>query len=157
MSRNASLPVGGLRIPGGQRAALGLLSVAGMLGVYELASRAYARPDVLPPIGAILAAFQGLLTGQAGVAAGEGHSHHQLDHLSGLIKEGVTLQGALLASTLRVLFGMVVGGLLGILAGFWMGWSRDDQRPPPTIRWPMPSSPISISTPTVVIQAMRRA
>ena len=124
MSRNASLPVGGLRIPGGQRAALGLLSVAGMLGVYELASRAYARPDVLPPIGAILAAFQGLLTGQAGVAAGEGHSHHHLDHLSGLIKEGVTLQGALLASTLRVLFGMVVGGLLGILAGFWMGWSR---------------------------------
>ena len=33
---------------------------------------------------------------------------------------------------------------------------REDQRPPPTSRWPMPVSAISISTPTVVIHAMIR-
>src|SRR5262245_28122567 len=39
-------------------------------------------------------------------------------------------------------------------AGSDLVCSRDDHRPPPTSRLPMPSSAISISAPTAVIQAM---
>ena len=113
-----------MKSSGGRRAALGLLSVAALVGGYGLAAQVYGQPEILPTLGALLGAFHGLLTGRAAVAGAGLHAHHGLDHLSGLIKEGVTLQGALLASTARVLVGMVVGGLLGILTGLWMGWNR---------------------------------
>ena len=113
-----------MKSSGGRRAALGLLSVAALVGGYGLAAQVYGQPEILPTLGALLGAFHGRLTGQAAVAGAGLHAHHGLDHLSGLIKEGVTLQGALLASTARVLVGMVVGGLLGILTGLWMGWNR---------------------------------
>jgi NitT/TauT family transport system permease protein len=40
------------------------------------------------------------------------------------VERHVTLQGALLVSVLRVLFGVAVGGPLGILAGLVLGWNR---------------------------------
>ena len=62
------------------------------------------------------------MTGE--LPAMEGHHAHPSDHVSHLVEQHVTLQGALLVSVLRVLFGVAVGGPLGILAGFVMGWSR---------------------------------
>ncbi len=124
MTRGAAPRATGQRVTGRQRAALRLASIAGMIGVYALAARAMAQPDVLPPVGTIFATFLRLLAGQAGLGGGEGHAHHHLDHVSELLREGITLQGALLASTLRMLFGMVAGSLPGIMAGLWMGWSR---------------------------------
>ncbi|MBI4635661.1 MAG: ABC transporter permease subunit [Candidatus Rokubacteria bacterium] len=101
---------------------LGLVSVAAMVGLYTLASSTYGRLDILPPTRAILDAFLSLVTGRTAMPGG-GHVH-PTDHVGGLLAQGVTLQGALAVSTLRVLFGVALGGALGILVGFWMGWSR---------------------------------
>jgi ABC-type nitrate/sulfonate/bicarbonate transport system permease component len=109
----------------GKRAALRIASVAAMVGLYALGAWALAQPEQLPPVETILSSLERLVTGRVGLVAGEGHAHHHNpDHLSELVKEGVTLQGALLASTLRMLFGLVAGGLPGLVAGLWMGWSR---------------------------------
>jgi len=106
----------------GRRVTLGFLSVVTLLAGYTFASSTWERPDLLPPPRAVLVALGSLVVGRVEVAS---HGqHHAPVHLAALVKEGVTLQGALLASTLRVLFGVAVGGCLGVLAGWWMGWSR---------------------------------
>lgn len=105
-----------------QRVVLGLLSVAGMAGLYALAANALGRPGVLPPVPALLSTFTTLLTGGM-PAHGDGHVHPS-DHIGFLVQGDVTLQGALLVSALRVLFGVGVGGLLGVGLGVAMGWSR---------------------------------
>src|SRR5574341_712079 len=108
--------------PGRQRAVLGLASVVATVLAYTLVASAYGRPDVLPPTRAIVAALTSLVSGQAVLPPG-GHVHPS-DQIAHLLAQNVTLQGALVASTARVLFGLGVGGALGILAGFAMGWSR---------------------------------
>lgn len=125
-----------MKTPGRQRVVLALVSVTAMLVVYTLLSNAYRfldpslvpgalgyllRPEILPPTQGIAEALVRLVAGQA-PAAGEGHVH-TMDHLGYLADQRVTLQGALLVSAARVLFGVFVGGLLGILAGIAMGWS----------------------------------
>lgn len=107
---------------GRQRAVLGVASVAVTVAAYTLVANAYGRPDVLPPTRTLLAALASLVTGQA-VAPPGGHVHPS-DQIAHLLAQDVTLQGALLASTARVLFGIGVGGALGILAGLAMGWSQ---------------------------------
>jgi NitT/TauT family transport system permease protein len=110
-----------MKNPGRQHVVLGLLSVAAMLAAYTLLANAWGRPDMLPPARALVAAFLSLVTGQAvTLAGGPIHPSNQIGYLLG---ENVTLQGALLASAGRVLFGVAVGGPLGILLGFAMGWS----------------------------------
>ena len=104
------------------RAVLGAASVVATVTAYTLVASAYARPDILPPTPALLRAFASLVTGHP-VAATGGHAHPS-DQIAHLLAQDVTLQGALLASTARVLFGVGVGGVLGILAGLAMGWSR---------------------------------
>jgi ABC-type nitrate/sulfonate/bicarbonate transport system permease component len=101
---------------------LALLSVAALVAGYGFAAEAWGRPDLLPPLRALLGALQALVAGRVEVA-GAAH-HHGPEHLSDLVRKGVTLHGALAASTLRVLFGLVLGGALGVLAGCWMGWNR---------------------------------
>jgi ABC-type nitrate/sulfonate/bicarbonate transport system permease component len=90
--------------------------------VYTAVAGVYARPDVLPPTGALFAAARSLVTGHVAIPAGE-HAHAS-DHTAGLVEQGVTLQGALLVTFLRAVFGAGVGSVLGILLGLWMGWSR---------------------------------
>ena len=101
---------------------LGLASVAVTVAAYTLVANAYGRPDILPTARTLLAALASLVTGQAVAPAG-GHTHPS-DQVAHLLAQNVTLQGALLASTARVLFGVGVGSVLGILAGLAMGWSR---------------------------------
>ena len=123
--------------PGKRRAILALGSVTAMLAVYTLLSNAYRfldpsllphplarllRPEILPPTQAIASALVSLVTPPA-PASGDGHVA-VMDHLGYLADQRVTLPGALLASAARVVSGVLVGGLLGILAGFGMGWSR---------------------------------
>jgi ABC-type nitrate/sulfonate/bicarbonate transport system permease component len=125
-----------METPWRQRVVLGLMSVTAMLAVYTLLSNAYRfldpsllpralalvlRPEILPPTQGVVEALASLVTGRAPAAGG---SHvHITDHLGYLADQRVTLQGALLVSGTRVLFGVLVGGLLGILTGFAMGWS----------------------------------
>jgi NitT/TauT family transport system permease protein len=92
------------------------------VAAYTLVANAYGRPDILPTARTLLAALASLVTGQAVAPAG-GHAHPS-DQVAHLLAQNVTLQGALLASTTRVVFGLAVGGVLGILAGLAMGWSR---------------------------------
>ena len=125
-----------MKTAGRRRVVLALVSIAVMLAVYTLSSNAYRfldpslvpralarllRPEILPPTQGIVEALVSLVTGRPQAAAG-GHVH-VMDHLGYLADQRVTLQGALLVSAARVLFGVLVGGLLGILAGFVMGWS----------------------------------
>ena len=89
---------------------------------YTLLADAWARPDILPPTRPLAAAFLSLVTGQAVTLAGApAHPSNQIGYL---LEHDVTLQGAILATGTRVLFGMAVGGPLGILLGLAMGWSR---------------------------------
>jgi ABC-type nitrate/sulfonate/bicarbonate transport system permease component len=81
-----------------------------------------SRPDLLPPTQAIFKALVSLVTGE--LPPMEGHHAHPSGHVGQLVEQHVTLQGALLVSVLRVLFGVAVGGPLGILAGFALGWNR---------------------------------
>ena len=105
-----------------EQLALGLLSVLAMVLAYALLADWLERPDLLPAPRTIVDTAVALVRGvpEGGLA---GH-HHGVDHVGNLVGQGVTLQRALLASTLRVLFGMVVGGALGIALGVAMGWSR---------------------------------
>ena len=120
-----------------QRVLLGSASVVALLALYTLASNADSfldpdrlpeplrivlRPDVLPPTQTLVQTLVSLVTGR--LPAMEGHHAHPGDHVAHLVGQHVTLQGALLTSTMRVLFGVVVGGALGTVAGFAMGWSR---------------------------------
>jgi NitT/TauT family transport system permease protein len=61
---------------------------------------------------------------QTGGHGAHGTHHPSVDHVGQLVDKGVTLQGALLATTARVLFGVSVGGALGIVLGILMGWNR---------------------------------
>jgi ABC-type nitrate/sulfonate/bicarbonate transport system permease component len=109
---------------------LGLASVVTLVVSYAIVSHAVARPDLVPPPRAVgetaVALVRGRPASDAGVHASHGHgSHHDTtSHVGQLVSKGVTIQGALLASTARVVFGVVVGGALGIAAGVAMGWSR---------------------------------
>jgi ABC-type nitrate/sulfonate/bicarbonate transport system permease component len=61
------------------------------------------------------------------VGAGDGpHARvgQSSDQVEILVQHGVTLQGSLLISTGRVLFGLAVGLPLGVLIGVLMAWSR---------------------------------
>jgi ABC-type nitrate/sulfonate/bicarbonate transport system permease component len=126
-----------VRNPARQRVLLGSVSVVALLVLYSLVSNAdwfldpnllpdplasVLRPDLLPPTQTIVRALVSLVTGR--LPAMEGHHAHPGDHVGHLVGQHVTLQGALLFSMLRVLFGVLVGGTLGTLAGFIMGWSR---------------------------------
>jgi ABC-type nitrate/sulfonate/bicarbonate transport system permease component len=126
-----------MRSPGRRRVVLGCVSVAVLACFYTVASNAgrlvdaehlpeafarLSRPDLLPPTQAIFKAVVSLVTGE--LPPMEGHHAHPSGHVSQLVEQHVTLQGALLVSLLRVLFGVAVGGPLGILMGFVLGWSR---------------------------------
>jgi sulfonate transport system permease protein len=126
-----------MRSPGRRRIVLGCVSVGVLVCLYTLASNVgrlvdpdllpgplarLSRPDLLPPTQAIFKALVSLVTGE--LPPMEGHHAHPSGHVSHLVEQHVTLQGALLVSVLRVLFGVAVGGPLGILAGFALGWSR---------------------------------
>jgi NitT/TauT family transport system permease protein len=126
-----------MRSPGRRRVVLGCVSVAVLVSLYTLASNAgwlldperlpepfarVLRPDLLPPTQDIFKALVSLVTGE--LPPMEGHHAHPSGHVSQLVEQHVTLQGALLVSVLRVLFGVAVGGPLGILTGFVLGWNR---------------------------------
>jgi len=126
-----------MRSPGRRRVLLGCVSVAVLACFYTVASNAgrlvdpellpeplarLSRPDLLPPTQAIFKAVVSLVTGE--LPPMEGHHAHPSGHVGLLVEQHVTLQGALLVSVLRVLFGVAVGGPLGILAGFVLGWNR---------------------------------
>ena len=126
----------GMETPGRQRVVLALVSVTALVAAYALLSNTYRfvdpsllprpltralRPEILPPAQSIVEAFINLVTGRPQATHG-GHVHI-MDHLGYLADQQVTLQGALLVSAARVMFGVAVGGTLGILAGLAMGWS----------------------------------
>jgi NitT/TauT family transport system permease protein len=101
---------------------LRLVSVTAIVVVYALLAEVSQKPEILPSARAILAAFASLVTGrEVALGAGPAHPSNQLGYL---LRDDVTLQGALLASAVRVLVGVLVAGPLGVLAGFAMGWSR---------------------------------
>jgi len=104
---------------------LWLASLAVLVAAYALAAAWMARPDIVPGAGDLLEACGALVgPGIHPLPAGEEHHHHAGDQVDTLLQQGVTLQGALLVSTARVLFGLVVGLPLGILIGLLIGWSR---------------------------------
>ena len=108
-----------------ERLALGLASVVAMVVLYAVVAGAIARSDLLPTPRTLVETAVALVRGVPdGDHGGHGTHHHGVDHVGNLVGQGVTLQGALLASTLRVLFGVVVGGALGIILGVAMGWNR---------------------------------
>jgi ABC-type nitrate/sulfonate/bicarbonate transport system permease component len=113
------------RWPIARRSLLWLASLATLLAAYTLLANRLARPDILPPTADIAEAFGALVgPGIRPMPGGEEHHHHSSDQVDILLQQGVTLQGALLVSTARVLFGLGVGLPLGILAGLLLGWSR---------------------------------
>ena len=108
-----------------ERLGLGLGSVVALVGLYAIVAAAVARPDLLPPPRTIGQTAVALVRGAPGGGDGGHGSHvHDLDHVGNLVGQGVTLQGAFLTSAARVLFGVGVGGILGVLLGVAMGWSR---------------------------------
>jgi ABC-type nitrate/sulfonate/bicarbonate transport system permease component len=113
-----------------QRSLLWLASLAALVGAYTVVAAALQRPDILPTTQDIVQSFAALVMRGTPPPAGEmHHEHHQhharsSDQIDTLVQEGVTLQGALVVSTARVLFGLAVGLPLGILIGVLLGWSR---------------------------------
>lgn len=109
-----------------ERLALGLASVVALALAYAVVAQAVARPELVPTPRTLGETAWALVRGLPdGDHAGHGsHQEHRIDHVGQLVGKGVTLQGALLASTARVLFGVGVGGVLGIVVGVAMGWSR---------------------------------
>ena len=108
-----------------ERLALGLASVVAMVVLYAVVAGAIVRPDLLPTPRTLVETAVALVRGVPdGGHGGHGSRHHGVDHVGNLVGQGVTLQGALLASTVRVLFGVGVGGALGIVLGVAMGWNR---------------------------------
>ena len=110
-----------MRSPGRRRVVLGCVSVGVLVCLYTPLAR-LSRPDLLPPTQAIFTTLVSLVTGE--LPPMEGHHAHPSGHVGQLVEQHVTLQGALLVSVLRVLFGVAVGGPLGILTGFVLGWNR---------------------------------
>jgi ABC-type nitrate/sulfonate/bicarbonate transport system permease component len=127
-----------------KRSLLGLASLATLVVAYTVVSNAehfvdpgrlpsflqsVLRPEVIPPTQSIAEAFAALVTGPSGDTASQeqahvGHHHSHSDHVGVLLQQGVTLQASLAITIGRVLFGLAVGAPLGILLGFFMGWSR---------------------------------
>src|SRR5712671_319716 len=109
---------------------LWISSLVALLVAYTVVAGALRRPDILPTTPEILQTFGSLLVRGNPPPAGEmHHEHHQhqmrsSDQVDTLVQQGVTLQDALLVSTARVLFGLLVGLPLGILIGVLLGWSR---------------------------------
>lgn len=109
----------------GERLTLGLVSVVAIAVLYTITAGTIARPDLVPTPRTVLETAVALVRGApAGEHAGHGGHHPSIDHVGQLVDKGVTLQGALLATTARVLFGVSVGGALGIVLGVMMGWNR---------------------------------
>jgi ABC-type nitrate/sulfonate/bicarbonate transport system permease component len=110
------------------RMLLRAVSVAALAGAYMLVAWRVSRPDVVPPAGHLAEAFADLVGRgyQLPAAPGEEHHHHHHsgDQVETLVRGGVTLQASLAISAARVSFGLLVGLPLGILIGFFMGWSR---------------------------------
>ena len=106
-----------------QRLLLWIVSLLALVGIYTAVASRLGRPDVIPGSQDIAGAFASLVSPaqSASDAPQQRRSSFQLD---ALLQEGVTLQEALLISSLRVLFGLAVGLPIGILLGLWMGWSR---------------------------------
>ena len=103
--------------------------MATLAGLYTLVSVRAQRPDLVPPPATIAGTFTALLgRAPAAAAADDPHAHHHhmpsSDQVQTLVREGVTLPESLLISTARVLFGLLIGGPLGILIGLMLGWSR---------------------------------
>jgi ABC-type nitrate/sulfonate/bicarbonate transport system permease component len=108
-----------------ERLVLGLVSVVVMVVAYAVLAEWIARPDLVPAPRTLVETAVALVRGvPEGGHGGHGSHHHGIDHVGNLVGQGVTLQGALLASTVRVLFGVGVGGALGIALGVVMGWNR---------------------------------
>src|SRR2546423_11532731 len=108
---------------------LWVASLATLAGVYTLVSVRAQRPDLVPPPAAIAETFTALLRhAPAAAPADDPHAHHHhmpsSDQGQTLVQEGVTLPEWLLVSSAPVLFGLVIGGPLGILIGVILGWSR---------------------------------
>lgn len=106
----------------GERLGLGLASVVAMVVLYALVAGAVARPDLVPTPRTLGETAVALVRGAPG--GGDGGRVHRVDHVGNLVGQGVTLQGAFLTTTARVLFGVGVGGALGVVLGVAMGWSR---------------------------------
>src|SRR5262249_42262955 len=116
-----------------QRSLLWLASLVALAGAYTLVANQVRRPDLLPTTPEIVQTFAALVV-RGHLAPMDGmegmhHMHHQHPGRSSaqvdtLVQEGVTLQDALGISTLRVLFGLLVGLPLGMLIGVFLGWSR---------------------------------
>ena len=114
------------------RSLLWFASLAGLVVAYTVVAAALGRPDILPTTPEVVQTFGSLLVRRTPPPAGEmHHEHHQhqmqmrsSDQVDTLVQEGVTLPDALVVSTARVLFGLVVGLPLGILIGVLLGWSR---------------------------------
>ena len=106
----------------GERLGLGLASVVALAVLYALIAGAIARPDLVPTPRTLGETAVALVRGAPG--SDGAHGGHGIDHVGNLVGRGVTLQGALLTSTTRVLFGVGVGGALGVVLGVTMGWSR---------------------------------
>ncbi len=116
-----------------QRSLLWLASLVALVGAYTVVASLAQRPDVLPTTPEILQTFAALVVrGQPAPMDGMGDMHHMHHHHPGrssdqvdtLVQQGVTLQDALGVSTLRVLFGLMVGLPLGMAIGVLLGWSR---------------------------------
>lgn len=103
------------------RGVLAVASVGVMVAAYAAMAYTVDDREMLPPPGAIADAAASLLTGHPSEAGG--HTHHT-GHVAHVVSQAVTLQGSLALTVLRVMFGLVVGGVLGVLTGFAMGWSR---------------------------------
>ena len=101
-----------------RRSLLWFSSLTVLLVIYSVAASLLRRPDILPTPKDVLETYGSLLVRSDRPPL---RSTMQLDTL---IQEGVTFPRALLISTARVLFGLVVGLPLGILIGVLLGWSR---------------------------------
>jgi sulfonate transport system permease protein len=106
---------------------LGLASVAVVILLYVIVADRLARPELVPTARALVetaaALVRGLPKGGDGGHAAQGGLPPGSDHVGQLVRQGVTLQGALLASTARVLLATIVGAALGIVLGVAMGWN----------------------------------
>lgn len=104
---------------------LRLGSIVVLVALYAIAAGVIARPDLVPTPRRLVDTAAALVRGAPEVDhGGHGVDRHGIDHVGQLVGQGVTLQGALLASSARMLFGLGVGGALGFVLGVAMGWSR---------------------------------
>jgi sulfonate transport system permease protein len=113
-----------------QRHLLWIVSLAALIGAYTALANALERPDLLPTTREIAATFAALVRGDlVQPAASEtpraaDAPQRTSDHVDMLAQQHVTLQGSILVTAARVLFGLVVGVPLGIAFGALLAWSR---------------------------------